>query len=73
LFDEITDIGTYSTIMTSIKEIVAFGKNIPTGLCFVFGTIATERAREVPQVGILLLEITQARRNQLYIFGFDRN
>jgi hypothetical protein len=59
--------------MTPIKEIVAFGKNIPTGFCFVFLRVAAKRTTHVEKIGILLLEVTQARRNQLYIFGFDRN
>jgi hypothetical protein len=63
MFDEIGNIRRNSTVMATIEKIVAFSKNIPSGLCFVLLRIATKRTGEIPQIGILLLEVTQAGRN----------
>jgi hypothetical protein len=49
--------------MTLVYKVVAFWENIPTGFSFVFLRVATIRATEIPQIGILLLEVTQARGN----------
>jgi hypothetical protein len=49
--------------VASVKEIVAFLKDISTSLSFILGTVTAESAGKVPKITILLLEVTQARRD----------
>jgi hypothetical protein len=72
VFDKIADIGAYPTVVTAVEHIVAFTEGIPTGFAEILTGIATNRAREIEQAHILLLEVTQARRNQANIFGISR-
>jgi hypothetical protein len=63
MLEEVTNICAYSTVMAFEYEVVAFLKNITSRFRLIFLTIATIRATEVIQIRILLLEVTQARRN----------
>jgi len=63
LFNEITKISAYSTVVTVEKEVSAFLKHITSCLTQVLLTVTANGAGEVPKVIFLLLEITQARRN----------
>jgi hypothetical protein len=63
MLEEVTNICAYSTVMAFIDEVIAFLKDIASGFGFILLTIAAVRAAEVIQIGILLLEVTQARRN----------
>jgi hypothetical protein len=48
LLDKIGNIGTYSTVMTTVKKIITLGENITTGFDFICLGISTERTRKVP-------------------------
>jgi hypothetical protein len=54
--------------VTVEKEVSAFLKHITSCLAQILLTIPTDGAGEVPKVIFLLLEVTQARRNQPDVF-----
>jgi hypothetical protein len=55
--------------MATIEHIIAFIKGIPTSFDKILFGITTEWAREIKQTIFLLLEVTQARRNQAKILN----
>jgi hypothetical protein len=60
--------------VTEIKEAIQFlypeltADELQDKLVFILLTIAADGTRKVPKIGILLLEVTQARRNQFDVF-----
>jgi hypothetical protein len=63
LFNEITKISAYSTVVTVEKEVSALLEHITSCLAQILLTITAYGTGEVPKVIFLLLEVTQARRN----------
>jgi hypothetical protein len=63
MLEEVTNICAYSTVMAFKDKVVTFLKGITSCFGFILLTIAAIRTTKIIQIGILLLEVTQARRN----------
>ena len=55
--------------MATIEHIIAFCERIPTSFGKILSRITADWAGKVKEALFLLLEVTQARRNQANIFG----
>ena len=72
VFNEVTNICTYSAVMATIEIIITFGKGIPTSFGEILFGIPTNWAGEIKKAFFLLLEITQTGRKKAKILNIKR-